>query len=206
MAQKQKKEREQRKLLKKGFRAARRKTRKANRSDREARRAKNPGKSITMSGRERGSGQYYDKISNTCKSPKLTFEVRAKRREGKLQKKQGKLDNYLAPLIEKDEVREAGLNYREIGANKFNRLSKKRDLMANKLRSSTKKANRIRLMREFEKTFGAKLRERKKLGIDKYFKSEYAKRKASYGGIKAIRDVTRRARKSIRSAFKRSFK
>tara|TARA_Y100001951_G_scaffold81604_1_gene69818 strand:- start:477 stop:1097 length:621 start_codon:yes stop_codon:yes gene_type:complete len=206
MAQKQKKEREQRKLLKKGFRAARRKTRKANRSDREARRAKNPGKSITMSGRERGSGQYYDKISNTWKSPKLTFEVRAKRREGKLQKKQGKLDNYLAPLIEKDEVREAGLNYREIGANKFNRLSKKRDLMANKLRSSTKKANRIRLMREFEKTFGAKLRERKKLGIDKYFKSEYAKRKASYGGIKAIRDVTRRARKSIRSAFKRSFK
>ena len=61
-------------------------------------------------------------------------------------------------------------------------------------------------MREFEKTFGAKLRERKKLGIDKYFKSEYAKRKASYGGIKAIRDVTRRARKSIRGAFRKNFR
>ena len=162
---------------------------------------KSKGTSKTLSGRERGSGQYYDKISNTWKSPKLTFEVRAKRREGKLEKKQGKLDAAGLALWDDLQMGKKGKSDAKIG-----RRTKKRDLMANKLQSSTKKANRIRSMREFEKTFGAKLRERKKLGIDKYFKSEYAKRKASYGGIKAIRDVTRRARKSIRGAFRKNFR
>ena len=157
--------------------------------------------SKTLSGRERGSGQYYDKISNTWKSPKLTFEVRAKRREGKLEKKQGKLDAAGLALWDDLQMGKKGKSDAKIG-----RRTKKRDLMANKLQSSTKKANRIRSMREFEKTFGAKLRERKKLGIDKYFKSEYAKRKASYGGIKAIRDVTKKARKSIRGAFRKNFR
>ena len=152
---------------------------------------KSKGTSKTLSGRERGSGQYYDTISRTWKSPKLTAEVKAKRRKGKLGKKQAKLD--AAITAGKSDV-------------KIGRRAKKYSLMANKYKKARKTAMRIGSMREFERTFGAKSRERKKLGIDKYFKSEYAKRKASYGGIKAIRDVTRRARKSIRGAFRKNFR
>jgi hypothetical protein len=78
--------------------------------------------------------------------------------------------------------------------------------MVNKYKKARKTAMRIGSMREFERTFGAKSRERKKLGIDKYFKSEYAKRKASFGGMKAIRDVTKKARQSIRGAFRKNFR
>ena len=152
---------------------------------------KSKGTSKTLSGRERGSGQYYDSISRTWKSPKLTPEVKAKRRKGKLENKQGKLDAAI----------KAGKSDVKIG-----RRTKKRDLMANKRSSALKKAVRSGSMKQFESTFGAKLRERKKLGIDKYFKSEYAKRKASFGGMKAIRDVTKKARQSIRGAFRKNFR